>query len=72
MNGNHVNRIARRLAQQQLEKQTHTIAILHREQDGKKVFQWGSNSGDWYSPEFSDVYDAIRYAETMGLKKQDA
>ena len=72
LNGRGVNRAARRIAEQQLAKATQNIAILWREENGKRIYQWGSNNGDWYSPVFDDVWDAVTHAELVGLRKQDA
>lgn len=64
------NRAAQRLAEQALQKQLHTLTILTRKENGKQVFQWGGNNGQWFSPVLDDVQLAHRYPIDFGLKLQ--
>lgn len=66
------NRAVRRLAEQKLKQQLNTITIFHRKEGDSDVYQWGANTGEWFSPVIYSMEEAFQYPVTVGLKLQTA
>lgn len=68
VNGDKASAATKKLIELAISNKLHTVTILHRKDGDRNIYQWGGNTGIWFSPPLPTMELAFRYPVEHGLK----